>query len=153
MRSWRIFGSIAALAMAGPAWPQTATAPLPSPDSRSLTTQGELARRVVADGKVPGIVILTAVGNGVPHLVAEGRIAVEPDAPAANADSLWRVYSMTKPITGIAAMILIEEGKLGLDQPISDFIPAFKDMSRASLIRTRSRRFPAPGLSKRSIRG
>ncbi|WP_081855808.1 serine hydrolase domain-containing protein [Sphingomonas sp. UNC305MFCol5.2] len=128
MRSWRIFGSIAALAMAGPAWPQTATAPLPSPDSRSLTTQGELARRVVADGKVPGIVILTAVGNGVPHLVAEGRIAVEPDAPAANADSLWRVYSMTKPITGIAAMILIEEGKLGLDQPISDFIPAFKDM-------------------------
>ncbi len=35
---------------------------------------------------------------------------------------------MTKPITGIAAMILVEEGKLKLDQPISDFIPAFKDM-------------------------
>lgn len=128
MRSWRIFGSIAALAIAGPAWPQTATAPLPSPDSRSLTTEGELARRVVAEGKVPGIVILTAVGNSIPHLVAEGRIAIEPNAPAANADSLWRVYSMTKPITGIAAMILVEEGKLKLDQPISDFIPAFKDM-------------------------
>jgi CubicO group peptidase (beta-lactamase class C family) len=128
MLSWRIFGSIAALAIAGPAWPQTATAPLPSPDSRSLTAQGELARRVVAEGKVPGIVILSAVGNSMPHLVGEGRIAIEPDAPAANADSLWRVYSMTKPITGIAAMILIEEGKLGLDQPISDFIPAFKDM-------------------------
>jgi CubicO group peptidase (beta-lactamase class C family) len=128
MRSWRIFGSIAALAIAGPAWPQTATAPMPSPDSRSLTAQGELARRVVAEGKVPGIVILSAVGNSMPHLVAEGRIAIEPDAPAANADSLWRVYSMTKPITGIAAMILIEEGKLRLDQPISDFIPAFKDM-------------------------
>lgn len=128
MRSWRIFGSIAALAIAGPAWPQTATAPLPSPDSRSLTTEGELARRVVAEGKVPGIVILTAVGNSIPHLVTEGRIAIEPNAPAANADSLWRVYSMTKPITGIAAMILVEEGKLDLDQPISDFIPAFKDM-------------------------
>ena len=128
MRSWRIFGSIAALAIAGPAWPQTATAPLPSPDSRSLTTEGELARRVVAEGKVPGIVILTAVGNSIPHLVTEGRIAIEPNAPAANADSLWRVYSMTKPITGIAAMILVEEGKLKLDQPISDFIPAFKDM-------------------------
>lgn len=128
MLSWRIFGSIAALAIAGPAWPQTATVPMPSPDSRSLTAQGELARRVVAEGKVPGIVILTAVGNSIPHLVAEGRIAIEPNAPAANADSLWRVYSMTKPITGIAAMILVEEGKLRLDQPISDFIPAFKDM-------------------------
>ncbi|MFZ8239020.1 serine hydrolase domain-containing protein, partial [Staphylococcus aureus] len=42
--------------------------------------------------------------------------------------SLWRVYSMTKPITAMAAMILIEEGKMRLDQPVSDFIPAFKTM-------------------------
>ncbi len=37
----------------------------------------------------------------------------------ADADSLYRIYSMTKPITGKAAMILIDEGKLGLDQPIA----------------------------------
>ncbi|MHA6718297.1 serine hydrolase domain-containing protein [Sphingomonas sp. RS6] len=87
-----------------------------------------LAERTVAEGKVPGIVIAYAQGDTAPTVVAKGRIADPASAPAADIDSLWRVYSMTKPITGIAAMILIEEGKLKLDQPISDFIPAFKHM-------------------------
>ncbi|MDT8760323.1 beta-lactamase family protein [Sphingomonas psychrotolerans] len=127
MRSWRIFGSIAALALASPAWPQ-ASVPLPSANARSQSATVEFARKTVAEAKVPGIVIVTGIGDAPPQTVAEGRIAAEPTAPRADADSLWRVYSMTKPITGIAAMILVEEGKLGLDQPISDFIPAFKDM-------------------------
>lgn len=128
MHSWRILGSIAALALTGPAWSQSASVPLPSPDSRTQTAQAALAKRVVAENRAPGIVFVTGIGNGISHSVSEGRIATEPDAPAADVDSLWRVYSMTKPITGIAAMILVEQGKLSLDQPISDFIPAFKDM-------------------------
>jgi len=128
MRNWRILGSITALALASAAWAQSASVPLPSRETRTLTAQAALAKRVVAERKVPGIVIVTGLGDGAPRVVSEGRIAVEPDAPAATADSLWRVYSMTKPITGIAAMILVEEGKLKLDQPISEFIPAFKDM-------------------------
>ncbi|TGX53643.1 class A beta-lactamase-related serine hydrolase [Sphingomonas gei] len=127
MRSWRIFGSIAALALASPAWPQ-ATVPLPSRAEQNQSATEAVAKRYVAEARVPGIVIVSGVGNAPPHVVAEGRIALEANAPAADADSLWRVYSMTKPITGIAAMILVEQGKLGLDQPISDFIPAFKDM-------------------------
>jgi CubicO group peptidase (beta-lactamase class C family) len=127
MRSWRIFGSIALLALASPAWPQ-ATVPLPSSTTQSQTAAAALAKRYVAEGRVPGIVILSGVGNAPPRVASEGRIAFEPTAPAADIDSLWRVYSMTKPITGIAAMILVEQGKLKLDQPISDFIPAFKDM-------------------------
>src|SRR3546814_9363126 len=43
-------------------------------------------------------------------------------------DTLWRLYSMTKPVTGIAAMLLIEDGKMNLDQPIADFLPAFANM-------------------------
>jgi CubicO group peptidase (beta-lactamase class C family) len=43
-------------------------------------------------------------------------------------DTLWRLYSMTKPVTGIAAMLLIEDGKMKLDQPIADFLPAFAKM-------------------------
>jgi CubicO group peptidase (beta-lactamase class C family) len=43
-------------------------------------------------------------------------------------DSLYRIYSMTKPITGMATMILIDEGKLGLDQPLAEILPAFRDM-------------------------
>ncbi len=87
-----------------------------------------VARRYVEQGTVPGIVITYAKGDAPLTVIAEGRIANEAEAPAADIDSLWRVYSMTKPITGIAAMILVEEGKLKLDQPISDFIPAFKTM-------------------------
>jgi Beta-lactamase class C and other penicillin binding proteins len=43
-------------------------------------------------------------------------------------DTLWRIYSMTKPITSVAAMILYEEGRLALTDPVSAFIPAFKDV-------------------------
>jgi CubicO group peptidase (beta-lactamase class C family) len=43
-------------------------------------------------------------------------------------DSLFRVYSMTKPVTGMAAMILIDEGRLRLDQPVSDVLPKFAKM-------------------------
>jgi CubicO group peptidase (beta-lactamase class C family) len=87
-----------------------------------------LAERYVAEGKVPGIVVAIGMGDRPPHYFSAGKIAAEPAAQAAGPDTLWRVYSMTKPITGMAAMILVEEGKLKLDQPISDFIPAFKNM-------------------------
>src|SRR3546814_14432980 len=43
-------------------------------------------------------------------------------------DTLWRLYSMTKPVTAMAAMLLIEDGRMGLDQPIADVLPAFAKM-------------------------
>lgn len=117
MRGLIMFGLVGALALAPGAAAQVA----PSESSA-------LAKRYVAEGAVPGVVIAYAKGDAPLTVIAEGRIANEAIAPAATAASLWRVYSMTKPITGIAAMILVEEGKLSLDQPISDFIPAFKKM-------------------------
>ncbi|HZZ36945.1 MAG TPA: serine hydrolase domain-containing protein, partial [Caulobacteraceae bacterium] len=71
-----------------------------------------------------------AIGRaGAPtDFVSAGTLAF--DAPArADPRSLYRVYSMTKPVTGVAAMILIEEGKLRLDQPLADILPAFANMS------------------------
>lgn len=82
----------------------------------------------VATSKTPGVVGVIGRGSAPATTVAAGKIGDEPGAPRADQDSLWRVYSMTKPITAMAAMILIEEGKIGLDQPVSDFIPAFKTM-------------------------
>ncbi len=82
-----------------------------------------------ATNKAPGIVAVVGRGDGPPTILAAGKLATEEGAAKADADSLWRVYSMTKPITAMAAMILIEEGKMSLDQPISDFIPAFKNMT------------------------
>ncbi len=50
-----------------------------------------------------------------------GGVAVRPDA-------LWRIYSMTKPVTSLAVMMLYEEGAFQLDQPLADFLPAFADL-------------------------
>jgi CubicO group peptidase (beta-lactamase class C family) len=82
----------------------------------------------VATKKVPGVVVAIGQGDNPTRYFAAGRIADAPGAPSADPDSLWRVYSMTKPVTALAAMILIDEGKLRLDQPVSDFIPGFKNM-------------------------
>src|SRR5690606_3106451 len=60
------------------------------------------------------------------YVLAAGAVSTEAGAAKTDVDTLWRVYSMTKPITGMAAMMLIEDGRLGLDQPIGDFIPGFK---------------------------
>ena len=79
----------------------------------------------VRDGKMPGIVGAFGYGDLPTLYVAAGRIADGPTAPLAGADSLWRVYSMTKPITAAAAMILIDDGKLGLDDPLSKYLPGF----------------------------
>lgn len=81
----------------------------------------------VSSGKLPGL--LAAIGNGgaAPDVVAVGSIA-QGDKTPVDIETLWRVYSMTKPITGMAAMILVGEGKMKLDQPIADFIPEFAKM-------------------------
>lgn len=87
-----------------------------------------VADQYVSAGTVPGVVIAVGEGHAPPKIYAAGSISEKAGSPRADRDSLWRIYSMTKPITGIAAMLLIEQGKLKLDQPISDFIPAFREM-------------------------
>ncbi len=86
----------------------------------------------VRDGKMPGIVGAFGLGDRPTLFLASGAIADGAGQPVADADSLWRVYSMTKPITGMAAMMLVEDGKLGLDDPLSKYIPAFKTMTVAT---------------------
>ena len=80
----------------------------------------------VAAHKIPGGAAAIGRGTEAPVFLAAGTIAKD-NARAIDADSLFRIYSMTKPITGAAAMILIEDGKIGLDQDIADFIPGFKN--------------------------
>ena len=61
------------------------------------------------------------------HTVGGGTLALGKPAMV-DENSLYRIYSMSKPITGMATMILIDEGKLGLDQPVAEILPAFRDM-------------------------
>ncbi len=61
------------------------------------------------------------------HSVGGGTLSLAKPTPV-DENSLYRIYSMSKPITGMATMILIDEGKLGLDQPVHEILPAFRDM-------------------------
>ncbi len=99
-----------------------------APTSALPQTQA-LFSNYVAEKKIPGIVGIVGHGNGPATVLAAGHISDDPAALPADRNSLWRVYSMTKPITAMAAMMLIEDGKIRLDQPVSDFIPAFKHMT------------------------
>jgi len=81
----------------------------------------------VAQRKVPGMLATIALGGGGPGTIARGIEAFD-DPDAMGLDSLYRLYSMTKPVTGMAAMMLIDEGKLRLDQPLADILPRFAKM-------------------------
>lgn len=81
--------------------------------------------RYVANGKLPGAAGAVAKGTADAAFFAAGVLG-KSNQRAVDADSLYRIYSMTKPITGMAAMMLIEDGKIGLDQDVADFIPGFK---------------------------
>ena len=125
------------LLLAGPSPAQVAQ-PVPAPAPQSRQTGGLLpATQALYDGyvrarKMPGIVGAFGVGDLPTVYVAAGRIATDPAARPADPDTLWRIYSMTKPITGMAAMMLVEEGKIGLDDPVSKYIPAFARMRVAT---------------------
>ncbi len=61
------------------------------------------------------------------HTIGGGTLAMGGSTKV-DEDSLYRIYSMTKPVTGMMTMQLVSEGKLGLDQPLSDILPAFANM-------------------------
>lgn len=88
------------------------------------TVQDYLDQKV-ASKFIPGDGGAIARGTDQADFLVSGRLSKDPGAPPITPDSLWRCYSMTKPITGMAAMMLIEDGKLSLDQNIADYLPAF----------------------------
>jgi CubicO group peptidase (beta-lactamase class C family) len=127
-----VTGTAIAALLAGGALAQSA-APAPRLPTRAavvgpLPATKTLFESYVASGKMPGIVGAFGIGGTRTIFVASGKVALDAGAAAAGPDSLWRVYSMTKPVTAMAAMILIQDGKLKLDQPVSDILPAFKSM-------------------------
>jgi CubicO group peptidase (beta-lactamase class C family) len=73
---------------------------------------------------------LAAIGKGqaAADFFGAGTQAMD-SAKTVGPDTLWRLYSQTKPVTGVAAMLLVEDGAMALDQPIADFLPAFAKMN------------------------
>ena len=115
----------AALAGAGAAlgWPRLALAQ----DDPAWPHVSQLIDNYVDKHEVANMVAPLGFGQQAPTVIADGTLALGAAQPA-GIHSLYRWYSMTKPVTGMAAMILVDEGKLGLDQPLHEIIPAFKTM-------------------------
>jgi CubicO group peptidase (beta-lactamase class C family) len=124
-------GLAALLAVGSALAPASASAQaVPSPPSATIDQAAlqSFADRIVAQRKVQGVVIAIGRGDAPTRFVTAGRLAPAASAPPVEPDTLWRIFSMTKPVTGIAAMILVSDGKLRLDQPVSDFFPEYRTM-------------------------
>jgi CubicO group peptidase (beta-lactamase class C family) len=80
----------------------------------------EIARSHVGPDRVPGLVALVASGDDV-HVEALGSTTI--DGPPVQRDTLFRIASTTKPITGAVTMALVDEGRLGLDEPVARVLP------------------------------
>jgi CubicO group peptidase (beta-lactamase class C family) len=96
-------------------------------DAAKWPNVARLIEGYVGQRKLANVVAALGWGQREPDLIAQGNLAIAFDAPA-GPDSLYRIYSMTKPVTGMAAMMLIEDGKLGLDQPLAEILPKFGNM-------------------------
>jgi CubicO group peptidase (beta-lactamase class C family) len=87
----------------------------------------QLLRDDSAKGTIPGAVVMVVRNGKIAHFESTGVLDPETKAPMRK-DAIFRIYSMSKPITTVAVMMLYEQGKITLDEPIAKYIPAFKDM-------------------------
>jgi CubicO group peptidase (beta-lactamase class C family) len=106
----------------------------PAPNPESLGFDGQrLAKldaymaKAVADGRVSGLITLLARHGQVVSEKMYGARRLEGNVPMTR-DTIFRLYSMTKPITGVAMMLLFEEGKWRLDDPVTRYVPEFKEL-------------------------
>jgi CubicO group peptidase (beta-lactamase class C family) len=110
--------------------PQPLAAATPEQVGMSVERLGRIAtmlKKEIADGKLPGAVVMVARKGRIIHSDAVGFQDKGANAPM-KLDSIFRIYSMTKPLASVAAMMLVEDGVIQLTDPISKFLPTFKDM-------------------------
>ena len=85
---------------------------------------------LIDDGQLAGITTMIARHGKVAHFGTFGHQKIEGDVPMAE-DTIFRIYSMTKPITGVALMMLYEEGKFRISDPVEKYIPEFAGLEVA----------------------
>ncbi|TQF31051.1 serine hydrolase domain-containing protein [Bradyrhizobium sp. UNPA324] len=100
--------------------------------ARTLSAEGlakvsDFIRNEVTTGKIPGAVLLLQQ-HGKPVYYANFGVRDVATELSMSADTIFRLYSMSKPITSVMVMMLVEEGRLALEDPVAKYIPAFADM-------------------------
>ena len=92
--------------------------------SERLEYINRFTRRFIEEGKQSGFVTIVARHGKIVHFEATGNYGIDNNKPL-DKDALFRIYSMTKPVTSVAAMILYEEGAFQLNDPLSRYLPEF----------------------------
>lgn len=95
--------------------------------AEALERIAPLLQQYVDDGELVGVVSMLARHGKIVHFENYGTLDMNTGAPIEK-DSLFRIYSMSKPITTVAAMMLYEEGKFQLTDPVSKFLPEFANL-------------------------
>src|ERR1700726_4411688 len=104
-----------------------------SPESAGMSKaafdrlEDHLKQRYIDAGRFPGTQLLVFRRGKMVHRAVQGFADVERRAPMKD-DTIFRIYSMTKPITRVAFMMLFEEGRVALDEPVHKYIPEWKDL-------------------------
>ncbi|HEY3792017.1 MAG TPA: serine hydrolase domain-containing protein, partial [Bradyrhizobium sp.] len=107
--------------------------PPASPESAGMSKAAfdrigdHLKRRYIDAGRFPGTQLLVYRRGKVVHSAVQGFADLERKTPVKD-DTIFRIYSMTKPITSVAFMMLFEEGRVALDEPVAKYIPEWKNL-------------------------
>jgi CubicO group peptidase (beta-lactamase class C family) len=114
-----------------------ATVPNGKPEEVGLSSErlqriNETVQRYIDAGQITGAVTVVSRKGRVVHFEAQGLMDVESKTPMRR-DAIFRMASMSKPVTGVAILMLMEEGKVRLTDPVSRFIPEFKGTKVAML--------------------
>jgi CubicO group peptidase (beta-lactamase class C family) len=108
-----------------------ATVPIGKAEDVGFSTErlqriNELMQRYIDGNQIAGGVTMVSRKGRIAHFEAQGLMDIESKTPMRK-DAIFRIASMTKPVTGVAILMLMEEGKLRLTDPVSQFIPEFKN--------------------------
>src|SRR5438874_605772 len=110
-------------------------APTPaSPESAGMSKmafdriEAHLKHRYVDAGRFPGTQLLVYRRGKIVHSAVQGFADLERKVPVKD-DTIFRIYSMTKPITSVAFMMLFEQGRVPLDEPVHKSIPEWKNLA------------------------
>src|SRR5262245_26988074 len=135
MRKLASSGAVIVLFAVALAWPIAAAAPTAKPEevgfsSERLQRINDLVQRHITAGDFSGAVTLVARNGRIARLEAQGLMDIESRKPMQK-DAIFQIMSMTKPVVGTSIMMMVEEGKVRLTDPVSKFIPEFKDLKVA----------------------
>jgi len=116
-------------------FPALTASPTTKPEDVGVSSErlhriNQMIDRHIAAGDIAGAVTIVARKGKVVHHAAQGVMDLQSKQPM-SAASMFRIASMTKPVVGVSIMMLVEEGKLHLNDPVSRYIPQFKDMKVA----------------------